>query len=266
MNPRAEWQLDTQRLGRRVIVYDLVDSTSTRAEALAGDPANDGVVVLAQEQSAGRGQYGRSWQCPGGAGVLMSVLLFPPPSLGRAAVVTAWAAVSVCELIRKTTGLQPRIKWPNDILIHGSKVCGILIEQGRGTVTGIGLNINQPAAYFAAAYLPLATSLALETGQAYDCADMARLLIRELDEQFDRLYQGDVATLEASWKRHLGLVGKQVAAEGANEEIRGRLRELTFAGLELERADGTLLHVSPESVRQLREAGAPTEARSQPEP
>src|SRR5438067_7450290 len=153
MNPREEWQLDTRRLGRRVLVYDRVDSTSTRAAALAVDPANDGVVILADEQTAGRGQYGRTWTCPGGAGVPMSVLLFPPPALRRPAVLTAWAAVSVCEVIRQTAGLQARIKWPNDVLIQGRKVSGILIEQSRGTVAGIGLNVNQSAAAFAQAGL-----------------------------------------------------------------------------------------------------------------
>jgi BirA family biotin operon repressor/biotin-[acetyl-CoA-carboxylase] ligase len=251
MNPRVIWQLETQRLGRRVLVYDVVDSTSTRAEALADDPGNDGVVVLAAEQSAGRGQYGRSWLCPGGTGVLMSVLLFPPPSLQRAAVLTAWAAVSVCEVIHRMTSLDARIKWPNDVLIDGRKVCGILIERGRGTVAGIGLNVNQPADYFAKAGLPLATSLALATHQSHDCADLARLLIHELDAQFDRLCQNDTTTLEARWKGRLGVLGKGVIADSGNEQIRGRLRDLTFERLELERADGTILHVSPECIRQL---------------
>jgi BirA family biotin operon repressor/biotin-[acetyl-CoA-carboxylase] ligase len=255
MTAREEWHLDTQRLGRRVLVYERLDSTSTQAEALAGDPVHDGVVVLAEEQTAGRGQYGRSWQCPRGTGVLMSVVLFPPPPVRRPPVLTAWAAVSVCELIQKTTGLQARIKWPNDILIRGQKVCGILIEQGRGTVAGIGLNVNQPLSLFAEAGLPLATSLAIVTGQSRDCGEVARQLIGELDEQFDRLCQGDFGTLEACWKWRLGLLGKQVVAEGPKETIRGRLRDLTFGSVELESPGRELLCLSPESVRHLDEAG-----------
>jgi BirA family biotin operon repressor/biotin-[acetyl-CoA-carboxylase] ligase len=254
MTPRAEWRLDTKRLGRLVLVFDHVDSTSTRAEALADDPAHDGVVILADEQSAGRGQYGRTWQCPGGAGVLLSVLLFPQPPLRRAPVLAAWAAVSVCELILRVTGIQARIKWPNDILIHGRKVCGILIEQGRATVTGIGLNVNQPAAFFEAAGLPAATSLALVTGQARDCADVARQLIGELDEQYDRLCQGDYRTLEACWKWRLGLLGKHVAVHAAKETVCGRLLDVTFDGLELEQPGGERLQLSPELVRHVEEA------------
>src|SRR5262249_51940124 len=129
MTPSAEWRLKTRCLGRRVLVFDRLDSTNTFAAALAHDPANEGVVVLAREQTAGRGQYQRTWQAPAGTSVLLSVLLFPPPTLRRPALLTAWAAVSVCEAILQLTGLQAKIKWPNDVLIRGRKVCGILIEQ-----------------------------------------------------------------------------------------------------------------------------------------
>ena len=141
MNPREEWQLQTQRLGRRVLVYDCLESTNTLAATLADDRANDGVVILAEEQRAGRGQQGRSWHCPAGAGVLVSVLLFPPTALRRPALLTAWAAVSVCETIRLGTGVQARIKWPNDVLLRGRKVCGILIEQSS---TPGGVNSSFP--------------------------------------------------------------------------------------------------------------------------
>src|SRR5437870_3117150 len=90
--PREVWQLDTRRLGRRIHVYDRLDSTNTLAATLGRDPTNDGVVILAGEQSAGRGQHGRHWDCPRGAGVLLSVVCFPPAPLRRPAILTAWAA------------------------------------------------------------------------------------------------------------------------------------------------------------------------------
>src|SRR5262249_24480271 len=150
-----------RRLGRRVVVYDRVDSTNTLAAALADDPGNDGIVLLADEQTAGRGQHGRSWHCPAGTGALRSALLLPPPQLRRPALLAAWAAVSVCETVRWCTGLQAKIKWPNDVLLRGRKVCSILIEQARATVVGIGLNVSQSAESLAAAGLPEAGSLAL---------------------------------------------------------------------------------------------------------
>jgi BirA family biotin operon repressor/biotin-[acetyl-CoA-carboxylase] ligase len=131
MTPDAEWQLETQHIGRRVMVYNSLESTNTVAASLANDENNNGLVILAREQTAGRGQHGRQWDCPPNMGVLLSVLLFPAESLRRPAVLTAWAAVSVCEAISSITGLQAKIKWPNDIYVQGRKVCGILIATVR---------------------------------------------------------------------------------------------------------------------------------------
>jgi BirA family biotin operon repressor/biotin-[acetyl-CoA-carboxylase] ligase len=262
--PREEWQLDTRRLGRRVLVFDRIDSTNTLAASVAGDPANDGVAVLAEEQTAGRGQYGRVWVAPPGASVLLSLLLFPPPPLRRPAVLAAWAAVSVCATARQVVGVQARIKWPNDVLLHGRKVCGILMEQAQttraggevATVVGIGLNVRQTAADLAAAGLPQATSLAAYADVPPDARAVAARLIRQLDEEYDLLCQGDLATLEACWKWHLGLLGRPVVAEchdGSSQ--RGRLREVGFHGVELERPGTAPLVLPPERVRHLHPDG-----------
>jgi BirA family biotin operon repressor/biotin-[acetyl-CoA-carboxylase] ligase len=252
--PREEWTLDTRYIGRRVLVYEQTDSTNNRAAELAHDPGNDGVVVLAREQTVGRGQYGRTWQAPPGSSVLLSVLLFPPPPLRRPALLTAWAAVSVCETVLAVTGLQARIKWPNDVLLHGRKVCGILIEQARGTVAGIGLNVRQSAAAFAEARLPHAASLAVFRGEVPDCDAVARRLIRQLDEEYDRLRQGDTATLEACWRWRLGLLGKQVTAECHDGTRQGRLVEVGWDGVCLEQPGGAVLRLVPETVRHLEPA------------
>src|SRR5262245_20611741 len=116
--PEAEWHLNTHRLGRRVLVFDCLESTNTFAASLPYDPANDGLVVLAREQTAGRGQHGRSWHCPAGTGVLLSVLLFLPPELRRPVLLAAWAAVAVCETLAQWTTYPAEIKWPNDVLVR----------------------------------------------------------------------------------------------------------------------------------------------------
>jgi BirA family transcriptional regulator, biotin operon repressor / biotin---[acetyl-CoA-carboxylase] ligase len=249
MNPTEEWHLNTSCLGKRVLLFDRLDSTNAFALGLTEE--NDGLVVVAGEQTAGRGQHGRTWSCPAGAGVLMSVLLFPHPHLRRPALMTAWAAVSVCESIQKTTGLKAQIKWPNDVLIEGRKVCGILIEQARGVVAGIGLNVNQPAEHFAAAGLPNATSLAAIGGQRHICRDLARQLIIELDLQYQRLYQGNMLPLEQRWQQCIGLLGKQVQLETAAGSQIGQLREITFDQLTLRLPDQTSLRVPPEAVKSL---------------
>src|SRR5262249_49879421 len=146
--------------------------------------------------TAGRGQHGRTWQCPAGSGVLMSVLLFPPLSLRRPVLLTAWAAVSVCDTICQVARLHGQIKWPNDVLVDGRKVCGILIEQANGTVAGIGLNVNQSAPQLARAGLPSAGSLACFTRKRLDCNEVARALIKQLDREYGALCQGNFRGLE----------------------------------------------------------------------
>jgi len=258
MTPTEEWHLDTQHLGRRVLVFDRVDSTNTEAAARAGDSTHAGVVFLAHEQLAGRGQHGRSWLCQPGTGVLLSVLLFPPPALCRPVLLAAWAANSVCETIFQCTGLEATIKWPNDVLIQGRKVCGILIEQGRGTVVGVGLNVNQTPDALALASLPQAASLRCFTGTSYDCSQVACSLIEQLDIQYDGLLRGDHCSLEAAWRSRTGLVGKRVLIECHDATHRGTLKALSWAGASMELARDEMLHIRPERIKHLTVAELPS--------
>ncbi|HTU23570.1 MAG TPA: biotin--[acetyl-CoA-carboxylase] ligase [Gemmataceae bacterium] len=272
--PREEWSLDTRRLGRRVLVFDRLDSTNERAAALADDPANDGLAILAEEQTAGRGQHGRTWMAAPGQSVLLSILLAPPLELCRPVVLTAWVAVAVCATVREIIASPPRIKWPNDVLLHDRKVCGILIESTCGRlrlsaadakpqaamIVGIGLNVQQSAATFTAAGLPEATSLAQLANHPLDTHTVAAALIRQLDREYDALCQGDLATLETCWKRHLDLVGKQVAAECHDGTHHGRLIELSFHGIELARAGKPRLVLAPERIQHLCQADEPAGA------
>lgn len=251
--PREIWRFGTRQIGRRVLVFESVPSTNDVAAELAAEPESAGTVVLADFQSAGRGQYGRVWESRPGASLLASVLVFPPPALVRPVILTAWAAVAVGDAVRQLTSVQARIKWPNDLLIRGKKICGILIEQKAGTVVGIGLNLNQSADDFAAAGLPQATSLAVVSGSRVDPKTAAEVLVHRLDEEYGRLVSGERGALEADWKWRIGLLGRQVVAELADgSTAAGRLREMGFEGLELEHGGGSFQVLTPEAVRHLR--------------
>jgi BirA family biotin operon repressor/biotin-[acetyl-CoA-carboxylase] ligase len=255
--PATEWFLPTRHVGRRVLYYDQLPSVLTVAAGFAAEP---GTAILAGEQTAGRGQYGRSWHCPAGAGVLLAIVLTPPPPLRGPAMLTAWAAVGVAECVQRLTGLAPTIKWPNDVLIDGKKVSGILIESsaaGRAptAVAGIGLNVTQSAESFAAAGLPEATSLAASTGRAFDTLDVARALLVELDRVYGLVLDGEMAAMEAAWVRRLGLLGKEVIAEIADGSLRrGHLRILSFDRMEITTEHDTTVRLLPEEVRHLMPA------------
>ncbi|MGE3805292.1 MAG: biotin--[acetyl-CoA-carboxylase] ligase [Gemmataceae bacterium] len=252
--PREEWQLDTRQLGRRVLVFNALDSTNAHAARMGDDPALDGLILLADEQLAGRGQHGRSWQCPPGSGVLLSAILLPPAPLRRPVLLAAWAAVAVCETIRKTINQQARIKWPNDVLIRGQKVCGILIEQGKTTIAGIGLNVTQTHEDFEEAELLQAGSLAVFSDRPLSTRELARSLIFELDREYDALCQGDLAALESCWKWRTGLLGRPVIIEASDGIHSGRLLEQSFDGVAIETPTGELRTFVPESIKHLSHA------------
>jgi BirA family biotin operon repressor/biotin-[acetyl-CoA-carboxylase] ligase len=248
-----------KHIGRQIWHYTTTESTNAVAATLPADPANLGLVILTDEQTAGRGQYGRHWLAPPGSSVLMSVVLFPPPELLRSALLCAWAAVSVAELVFAATGRQARIKWPNDVLLQGKKIAGILIEQARATVVGIGLNVTQSADDFERAGLPLAGSLTLVTGLEFQTNDLAQELIERLDAEYDDLLRGETAALESRWKWRIGLLGREVIAVDASGDCqRGRLRDITFDHIELEHSGG-VKRLQPEVVRQLLPAETPAE-------
>lgn len=250
--PADEWTFPTARVGRRVLVYDELDSTNTFAAALPPDAA-DGLVIVARNQTAGRGRFGRPWRSRPGAALLMSVVLAPPPELRRPVILTAWAAVAVGEAVRELAGVQARIKWPNDLLVRGQKVCGILIEQGVRTVTGIGLNLGQTADEFAALGLPDAASLGMLTGGAIELRSAVNAVVRNLDAEWGRLLAGERTAVEADWKWRVGLLGRDVEVERADgTRPTGRLRDLGFDGLVLDRPDGTTDVIPPEAIEHVR--------------
>ena len=178
----------------RIFRYDTVDSTNTVCKSLAAQGAPSGMAVIARRQTAGRGRMGRSFESPEGLGLYFSVLWRPEGTPEDLLPLTPMAAVSAAGAIHRVTGAPVRIKWPNDLLLNGKKVVGILCEsvsygyqqQGRGILCGIGINLAQPQSYFDAANLPNGTSLALQGANVDLAADPAWLAEGLTDFGFDR--------------------------------------------------------------------------------
>jgi BirA family biotin operon repressor/biotin-[acetyl-CoA-carboxylase] ligase len=262
-DPLEEWRLNAEHIGRRVLVFNEVDSTNTRAAALG---LADGDAVLAFHQTAGRGRFGRIWCSRPGASILLSVALAPPLELRRPSILTAWAAVAVGDAIYALTGLQACIKWPNDLLVRGKKICGILIEQGPATIVGIGLNLNQTEDEFKTAGLPLATSIALAAGTAIEHRTAAETVLRHLDSEYARLLSSEWAAVQAEWKWRTGLLGQRVVVELSDgSRLTGRLHDMSFDALDLELPDGSRQAIVPERVEHvsLRSEGDQAEVRRQ---
>lgn len=255
MSPSETWSLNTTHIGRRVNVFETLASTNTTASELAVLPENDGVVVIADYQTTGRGQYGRVWQSRPKCSLLMSVVLNPPSELCRPAILTALAAVAVVEAIVDLSGIQASIKWPNDVLIRGKKVCGILIEKhGSAAVVGIGLNINQTAEEFIAAGLLEATSLEIESTRPIERRFAVERVIQRLDQAYEQVFSGERTAIEAEWKERIGLIGRRVLIEHMDgSTIVGQIREMQFDRLVLELEDGTRQMILPETVRHIFE-------------
>lgn len=234
---QIEWELGTNVVGRRVAVWNRVSSTNDLASRASGNPSNEGLVVLAEEQTAGRGRRGRVWSAPGGTSILMSVLLFPPSPLEDPAWLTALAAVAVAEAVSEFEGLEARIKWPNDVRVGGRKLAGILVERARGTVVGIGLNVNVHD--FPEELQASATSLGQLLARPVDRSEAARALIQRLDHHYVQAVASGPDSLNDHYRKRSEHLGHEVEVGTSTESILGRLVDLDLRnGLTLELPDG----------------------------
>lgn len=195
----------TERIGRKIIAKEETGSTNNEAWVLGQRGEEEGTVVLAESQVAGKGRRGRRWVSPPGENLYLSVLLRPTLLPSETPLITVMAAVSLCETISTLYPLSPGIKWPNDILLEGRKVAGILAEihaEQEGInflVLGIGVNLNMKEETFPREILYPATSIALCLGRDVERVTFARGLIESLDRDYDRLLKGGASRIRKRW-------------------------------------------------------------------
>jgi BirA family transcriptional regulator, biotin operon repressor / biotin---[acetyl-CoA-carboxylase] ligase len=176
--------------GRFGSVYRYSEKTPS-TQRMLGPRDLEGTVAVADEQTEGRGRLGRSWHAPAGTALLFSTLLIPAVEPSRLPELSLVAGNAVAEAIASTTGLDPKIKFPNDILIGGRKVAGILAESSEGRVVlGIGVNANQEEAELPADAQTEPTSLRLELGRRVDRAELLARILARLEPAYDRWLTG----------------------------------------------------------------------------
>jgi BirA family transcriptional regulator, biotin operon repressor / biotin---[acetyl-CoA-carboxylase] ligase len=229
--------LKTKFIGKNIHYEESVESTQKIAHRLAYDDASEGTVIIAEEQLSGRGRMDRKWHSPKYSGIWMSLILRPNIPLPKAPQLTLLAAVAIVQAIEELTHLSPEIKWPNDILINGKKVTGILTElqaeadRINSIIIGIGMNVNQVEEDFPIELKQIATSLRIEQGNEISRAAM----VREIFNKMEKLYQLYLAEgflpIKLLWESYAISVGKEITARTLMQTIVGKALGITDEGV-----------------------------------
>ena len=208
--------LTTKKMGYPLYFYPETDTTDDRIRELALEGNPEGTLAVAEMQTAARGRRGRAWQAPADSGVWMSLLLRPNIQPAQASVLTLLAGIALTEALENVTGMEVGIKWPNDILLNGRKLVGILTEMDcnmekiHSVTVGMGINVNTKA--FPEDLQDIATSLYLESGREYDRA----AFVGQAMERFETLYEeflsvgGVFAPFKERYRRKCLNIGKEV--------------------------------------------------------
>lgn len=247
----VRYGLQTKLLGKKVIHFNSTSSTNIIARQMAEKGIAEGTVVIAEVQTQGKGRLGRRYITKPG-GVWMSVVLKPKIDPMHASSITLMAAVSVTETLRGI-GLEALIKWPNDVLINGKKICGILTEMSAETdvvnfiVLGIGINVNNEVP------IETATSVKAELGREINRAAFIQSLLEKLEEDYMTLRQEGFTPILWSWRRYSDTLGRLVEVTYQDDVIRGIAQDIDEDGsLIVKLSDGSIKKIVSGDCKHLR--------------
>jgi BirA family biotin operon repressor/biotin-[acetyl-CoA-carboxylase] ligase len=241
--------LGSHIVGTSVVSFDSVSSTIDVASSLAAEGAPEGTVVAAESQTGARGRLGRKWSSPGGVGIWTSIILRPQLPPRAAPKLTLLTAVSVATVLADRYGVDARIKWPNDVIVNGRKICGALTElvaeqdAVRYVIVSFGLNVNQTRSAFPPEVADLATSMRIETGRRHDRPEVFRRVLRELDRQYMEFGErhGDDRLLDR-WRERSCTLGRHVRVQLRDGIVEGVARDVD--------GDGSLIVETPGGATQ----------------
>lgn len=245
--------------GEEIIFLDTVSSTNSYAKKLAEEGGKSGTVVVAESQTGGRGRFGRNFYSPKNEGAFFSVIIRPKIDLSEASMITCFTAVAVCNGIEKASGFRPKVKWTNDILLGGKKICGILTELSLTAETnlvdyiiiGIGININNTA--FPDEIKEIATSILLETKRRQKRALLVANILDELD--FILNNEWDKKQLIAQYRKDMAILGKEIIIiNGENKTNATALNIAEDGSLMVKLNDGTIKTINSGeiSIKEVR--------------
>jgi BirA family transcriptional regulator, biotin operon repressor / biotin---[acetyl-CoA-carboxylase] ligase len=229
--------LKTAILGQHIHYEETVESTQKIALRLSLEGVPEGTAVISEEQTGGRGRLGRQFYSPKYTGVWMSIILRPTLPPQKAPQLTLITAVAVVQAIEEVTGLNPQIKWPNDILIDGKKVTGILTEMQAesdridSVIIGIGLNVNQEKEDYPEELRSIATSLFIESGKKINRAELTRELLLKLEKLYLLYLEEGFYPIKLLWESYAVSIGKTITARMLNGSLRGKAMGITDDGV-----------------------------------
>ncbi len=257
-------RLQTKWAGRRLVFFESTGSTNPDAKRFAEEGAPHGTTVVADRQTAGRGRRGRSWEPPARRSIYFPSIVRPAFVPDKASMITLVMALSVAEAIQEVTGLPTGIKWPNDIVVNGKKVVGILTEMSmtpemneiQFLVAGVGVNVNQESLEeFPEELRGTATSLKIESGRQFDRAALLAEILARFEESYETFERTvDLSGLRARYESRL--VGRNAVVRVLDPagEYTGISRGITETGeliVEKESGERTLVYAGEVSVRGL---------------
>ena len=254
----ADW--GRQIIGKKIHVFDQLDSTNSEAYRMALKGAEEGEIFLADRQLRGKGRLGRPWLSPPGVNLYVSIILRPPIFVRNAPFITLMAAVATAKATKRISGLQPRIKWPNDLLIRGKKVAGLLNEMKDKAgkvdfvILGIGINVNMTVGMIPEEMRSTATSLRQELGYEISRVEFFRALLREVEGEYHYFLNGKTGRILRQWEEFSQMVGTLVEMRSFDELIRGKVKGIDSDGsLLLSTPDGSERRVTAGDISQLGE-------------
>ncbi len=251
--PEISPYLTTEKLGRNVFFYPVTDSTNRRARVESENNAPDGSLFIAEEQTAGRGRLGKMWIAPPKTGVWMTLLLRPSVQPEDITQITLLAGLAVCRAIENVTGLPAQIKWPNDVVIRGKKVCGILTEMSAEAerieclICGMGINVNTES--FPEEISSAATSLFLESGAKQPRARLAAEVMNCFEKYYvPFLADGVTDNFLEEYKSCCVTLGRDIRAIQRGGVLIGTAEDITDKGELLVRSKGEIVVLSSGEV------------------
>jgi BirA family biotin operon repressor/biotin-[acetyl-CoA-carboxylase] ligase len=235
--------LETNIIGKHILYREEVASTQDVAEELARSGAEEGTVVIAESQTKGRGRKGRSWISPSDGGVYLSVILRPNLMPSQAVQISLIGGVAAINAIKRVTPLQPKIKWPNDIILGGKKVGGILTEMSceldgvNYVVLGIGINVNTANSLLSEQTGGIATSLAERCGEHVSRVRFVRCLLSEFETCYSEFLVSGFSSIREKWKALNNTIGSWVKVGEGKEQIEGEALDIDREGFLLVRKE-----------------------------